>query len=245
MSVNLFILGRPGCGKSHAARYVKKYLKMYFEKYILVRRGWSFSLNDYMFLKQLFVFDQHSCEEAQRRFRATDYDGFEVLDPRVFEEALHTIRKKAIVSWRQSDYDLVIIEFARANYSQALQIFREKFLQGAYFLFIDADINACFERIQIRVKHPQTPDDTFVSEHALTFLYSEDNRLYMSVGLSADFGLQQWQVRCIDNMTSIEDFEVQLRDFFQFIFTREFSKFPETDPAQLIPGSIFENELAK
>lgn len=245
MPVKLLILGRPGGGKSHATRYLQKYMKIYFEKYVIVRRGWPFCLNDYTFLKQLFVFDQYISEKAQRRFRPTDYGGFEVLDPRVFEEALNSVRKKAIVSWRQSNYDLIIVEFARANYSVALQIFGKEFLHDAYFLFIDADLTECFERIKARASDPQTPDDTFVSEETLEHLYRDDNRLYMSVGLSADFGLHQWQVRCIDNMTSIEEFEAQLSEFFQFIFKREFDKFPDTDPVQLYPTTLFESELAK
>ncbi len=211
----------------------------------MVRRGWSFCINDYTFLKQLFVFDQYISDEAQRRFRPTDYGGFDVLDPRVFDEVLNSVRKKAIVSWKHSNYDLVIIEFARANYSRALQIFGEKFLQDAYFLFIDADLFACFERIQYRAANPQYLDDTFVSGNTLTLLYSEDNRLYMSVGLSTDFGLQQRQIRCIDNMTSVEDFEAQLSEFFQFIFNKEFGNLPETDPAQFVPVTMFESELAK
>ena len=245
MPVKLFILGCPGCGKSHATRYVEKHLKMYFEKHVIVRRGWSYCVNDYTFLKQLFVFDQFIGEETQRRFKPTDYGGFEVLDPRVLDEALNSVRKIAIVSCKHSSYDLVIIEFARPNYSKALQIFGDNFLQDAYFLFIDADLNACFERIQNRAANPQTLDDTFVSESTINLLYSEDNRLYMSVGLATDYELQQRQVRCIDNMISIEDFEAQLSEFFQFIFNWEFSKLPETDPAQLIPTTMFESELAK
>lgn len=245
MPVKLFILGRPGGGKSHATRYVEKHIKIFFEKYVIVRRGWFFCINDYTFLKQLFVFDQYVREETQRRFKATDYGGFEVLDPRIFDEALNSVRKVAIVSCKYSNYDLVIIEFARPNYRKALQVFGEKFLQDAYFLFIDADLAACFERIQNRAANPQNLDDTFVSEKTLDLLYREDNRLYMSVGLATDFRLQQRQIRCIDNMTSIEDFEAQLSEFFQFIFNREFGHLPETDPAQLVPGTMFESELAK
>src|ERR1700676_288564 len=86
MPIKLFILGRPGCGKSHATRYVEEYMKIYFEKYVMVRRGWSFCINDYTLLKQLFVFDQYIREGDQRRFRPSDYGGFEVLDPRLFDE---------------------------------------------------------------------------------------------------------------------------------------------------------------
>ena len=116
---------------------------------------------------------------------------------------------------------LVIVEFARPNYDKALQVFGENFLRDAYFLYIDADLATCFERIQKRAAHPQTPDDTFMSEETLALLYSEDNRLYMSVGLATDFKLQDHQIRCIDNMVSIGDFEAHLREFFQFIFKTE------------------------
>jgi hypothetical protein len=245
MPVKLFILGRPGCGKSHATRYVVKYIKSYFENYVKVRKGSFFGINDYPFLKQMFIFDQYIRDEAQRRFRPTDYGGFDVLDPHVIDEALNSVRKIAKISCELSNYDLVIIEFARPNYSKALQVFGENFLQNAYFLFIDADLTTCFERIQKRAANPQTPDDTFVSWETLNLVYSEDNRLYMSVGLSTDFGLQQRQIRCIENMISVEDFEAQLSEFFQFIFNKEFGNLPETDPAQFVPVTMFESELAK
>jgi hypothetical protein len=231
MPVKLFILGRPGSGKSHAARC--------FELDVKIRDGSSFRINDYEFLKRQFFFDKDHI-----RFDPVGDKGFVVRDSTVLDEALVDVREKASACCESEMYDLVIIEFARPNYSEALQKFGKKNLQDAYFLFIDADLTTCFERIQIRAANPQFPDDIFVPKEALDLLYTEDNRLYMSVGLATDFKLQDRQIRYIDNMGSIADFEAQLSEFFQ-LFQDSIGKSLETDPAQFIPTSIFDCEVSK
>jgi hypothetical protein len=231
MPVKLFILGRPGSGKSHAARY--------FELDVKIRDGSSFRINDYEFLKRQFIFDKDHI-----RFVPVGDKGFVIRDFTVLDEALVNIREKASACCESEMYDLVIIEFARTNYSEALQKFGKRILQDAYFLFIDADLTTCFERIQIRAADPQFPDDIFVPKEALDLLYTEDNRLYMSVGLATEFELQDRQIRCIDNMGSIEEFEAQLTEFIQ-IFQERIGQSPETDPAQFISTAVLDCQVSK
>lgn len=231
MPVKLFILGRPGSGKSHAARF--------FELDVKIRDGFFFRVNDYEFLQRQFFFDNNHV-----RFEPVGDTGFGVVDITIFDEALEDVKKKAHECCESGEYDIVIIEFARSNYREALQKFGKKFLQDAYFLYIYTELPTCFERIRLRADNPQTVDDTFMSEASLNRLYHEDNRYYMLVHLAADFELREEQVVCIDNMGSIGDFEARLAAFFQ-IFEDRIGRSLETDPALYIPAFVFECVASK
>lgn len=231
MPVKLFILGRPGSGKSYAARY--------FELDVRIRGGSFYRINDYKHLRQQFIFDRDHI-----RFEPIG-GGFNVRDPSVLNEALAEVIKEAKACCVAQMYDLAIIEFARPVYGDALRNFGNKFLQDAFFLFIDADLDTCFERIQIRAANPQFPDDDiFLSKETLHHFYGEDNKGYMPVGLINDFGLQGWQVKCMDNMRSIEEFQAQLSEFIQ-VFQEGIGQSPETDPAQFISTAVLDCQVSK
>src|SRR5947208_3252305 len=85
MAVKLFLLGRPGSGKSTAARYIEL---------LAADRKWSVvSLNDYTFLQEMFRADtQH------QQFRPTgspESDAFDVIDFSVLDRALEKIKHAA------------------------------------------------------------------------------------------------------------------------------------------------------
>ena len=231
MPVKLFILGRPGSGKSHAARS--------FELDVRLRDGSFFRINDYEFLQRQFFFDVNHV-----RFDPLGDSGFSVRDSAVLDEVLVDVRREARQCYISGQYDLIIIEFARPNYRDALQKFSKDFLQDAYFLYIHAELPTCFQRILLRAANPRTTDDTFISESVLNFFYHEDNRLYMSRDLVADFGLQEEQVMCITNMGSMIDFDAHLTTFFQR-FEERIGKPLETDPLQCIPAAVFEHVASK
>lgn len=145
---SLFILGLPGSGKSTAARYIVDHYK-----------AWStVRINDYDILYEMSRVDKEG-----KRFSTTTYDGydgFDVLDHSAFDDALWKL--KAIVAKQKrlfAKHKLIIIEFARDDYSKALKRFFPEFLEDtkdAYFLFIDTDILTCKQRIQDRVsKSPE------------------------------------------------------------------------------------------
>lgn len=232
MTVKLLILGRPGSGKSYAARY--------FELDVRIRGGSFYRINDYKHLRKQFILDKDHI-----RFEPIGDRGFNVLDPSVLNESLAEVIKEAKACCAAQIYDLAIIEFARPVYGDALRKFGNKFLENALFLFIDADLDTCFERIQIRAANPQFPDDDiFVSKETLLHFYSEDNKGYMPAGLIDDFGLQDSQVKCIDNIRSIEEFEAQLSEFIQ-IFQERIGQSPETDPAQFISTAVLDCQVSK
>src|SRR5947209_18360649 len=129
--------------------------------------------NDYVILQKMF---QADCEH--RRFRPTEHNGFDVLDFSVLDTALEDLEKS--VQECISCTNLITIEFARDDYSQALKQFSRKFLRNAYFIYIDADIETCLRRIHERVAHSTSADDhPSLSDDAFRIHYQKDNRQYM------------------------------------------------------------------
>jgi nucleoside-triphosphatase THEP1 len=89
VSVKLFILGRPGSGKSTAYRHIKEFIK---KRYV----GWSTSrYNDYDILYQMFKIEKLGLNVSkQKQFSAREYDGFDVIDFNVLDDSLKLLQKK-------------------------------------------------------------------------------------------------------------------------------------------------------
>lgn len=159
MFVKLFVLGRPGCGKSKTAQHVAEFVKS---------KGWNtYRFKDYDILEKMFLEDT-----SQVRFRPTEHEGFDVLDSFVFDEVLLLLEKNIynnIISIEERGF--ITIEFARENYDKAFKQFSQSFLQDAYFILINTNFETCKQRIHERITHPVTADDHFVSDFALDTYY--------------------------------------------------------------------------
>ena len=166
MGVKVFVLGRPGSGKSTVARHMIE---------LASRRGYQGLLvQDYDILYKMFLNDS-----KHEQFRPTDRGGFDVLDYAVLDSALQQMEKEVEDVLTLKRADMVCIEFARNDYRAALNIFSPFFLRNAYFFFIDADLEFCIRRVQERVTDPPLPDHHFVSEHVMRTYYSNNNWEYM------------------------------------------------------------------
>src|SRR5581483_9637093 len=171
MSIKLFILGRPGSGKSTACRSVEKFLRQQ-EQY----KGWSIiHYKDYKILYEMFWYEKlFPNPRKPKQFEATtDFDGFDVLDFTVLDTALVNLEKKARERTTDQKDELIIIEFARQDYQHAFKQFSSSFLKDSYFLFIEADVATCIERVKERSINPATEDDFFVSDFIITEYYGK------------------------------------------------------------------------
>ena len=158
MSIKLFLFGRPGCGKSRVAKHIESLIEL--EEWHIQR------FKDYDILKEMLYQDV-----LGTRFRATERDGFDVLDSTVLDEALTTLESNIHTNFNIEDNELIIIELARENYDEAFKRFSQAFLQDSHFLFIDANFDMCKQRIHERITHPMTDDDHYVSDFALDTYY--------------------------------------------------------------------------
>ena len=194
MLKKVFVLGLPGSGKSTAARYIEK---------LAQRNNWSsIRFNDYAILYEWFQADADG-----RRFSAIEYDGFDVHDHNVFDEALEEVERRVVEKEKVSceKNQLIIIEFARDDYCKALGLFSPTFLRNASFLFVDADIPNCIQRIKERVAHRRTPDDHYVSSYIFEAYYQKDNRQYLAstaTTLKSCCDIDEESIHVVDNTGS-------------------------------------------
>ena len=210
MGVKVFVLGRPGSGKSTVARHIIE---------LAGRRGYqSLFVQDYDILYKMFLNDK-----KHERFRPTDRGGFDVIDYTVLDTALQKMEKEIedVLSFKHTD--MVCIEFARNDYRTALNLFSPLFLRNAYFFFIDSDLEFCIQRVQSRVTDPPLPDHHFVSEYVMRTYYNNNNWEYMS---------QQYKEECkyceeviaVRNDGPLSVLMDEANDFAERIFRREFVK---------------------
>ncbi len=205
MALKLFVLSRPGSGKSTVARYIKAYAK---------NIGWSAArFNDYVILQNMFLADTE-----HKQFKPAEYGGFDVLDLTVFDIALQKLEqevKKHILSAKSEE--LTLIEFARNDYQSAFHQFSSAFLRDAYFLYLDVDIETCKRRISERIANPRTEDDFFVSEYIFSHYYNKDNGRDIPHILERSFGLNKQRVKIIDNNSSLQVSTAQINQFVDII----------------------------
>ncbi len=191
MGVKVFILGRPGSGKSTAARYLNHLMRC---------QDWSVKhFNDYDILLEMFLADTE-----HKKFRPTPHNGFDATDFTVFDDALKDLEQRVLKEIDQ--VDLVTIEFARDDYRTALKQFSTTFLQNSYFLFLDADIETCLRRVHERVESAETSDDhPSFSDDIFRWYYARDNRQYMAYRLPVELGIRKF-VKVIDNRGPLSHF---------------------------------------
>ncbi|GCF08270.1 hypothetical protein [Dictyobacter arantiisoli] len=207
MAMTLFLLGRPGSGKSTAAHYLHL---------LSQQQGWStIHINDYPFLRSQFEADTQ-----QIKFKPTGYGGFDVLDFSVLDTALHAIEYEARI-YSAHPRKLVLLEFARDDYIQALQQFQCSFLRNAYFLFLNADLDTCVRRVHNRAYHPTTRNDHFISEAMLRSYYQQEYDPLLLYRLLSSYGIQEQHVRIINNTETHYKFQEQLENFLQEILARD------------------------
>ncbi len=190
----VFILGRPGSGKSSAARYMTG---------IAEARGLSaVHLNDYSILREMLQADTE-----HKQFRPTLNNGFDVLDFSVLDTALHKLEEKVTEQSSTTSTDLFIIEFARDDHCKALNEFNSSFLQGSYVLFIDADVDTCLERIHQRVFHPTTEDDhPSLSDDLFRIYYGKEDACAFSSRFQRDYHHMGLHMKIINSQGSWEGF---------------------------------------
>jgi adenylate kinase family enzyme len=197
MSQKLFVLGLPGSGKSTVSRYIVDYIRRFHDDWSATR------LCDYDILRSMFVEDT-----AQKHFYATEYNGFYVKDSSIYDVALKKL-EKMVEDCNFAENEFVIVEFARSDYLRALNNFSQSFLQGAYFLFLDVNVDLGMKRVKDRVKHPIYSDDHFVSKYTFEFYRQKDNFKYLSSvsqHLTNRYGIKPCKIKIVDNKGSKRDF---------------------------------------
>jgi len=215
MSVKLFTLGYPGSGKSTAYRCIQAYIERNLFDWSTIR------FCDYDILQVMFQYEKlYAKKNKDRQFRETAHGGFDVLDFSVLDTALRDLEKQVRQRYIPSSNELIVIEFARDDYKQALKQFSPNFLKDAYFLSIEADIQTCIERVKKRVMLPQSSDDHFVSEDILIKYYG---RRSAPINFKTDLHVEidKKRVKTINSRGSLEAFNTKVEQYIEPIIARE------------------------
>ncbi len=237
MVVKVFILGRPGSGKSAAARYIAALAQNY---------GWlPIHISDYGILYDMFLAERAlQFTPKQKKFLPTEHDGFDVLKFEVLDDALREVELQ-IYKYMSDVRNLLLIEFARNDYRKALKHISQDLLQDAYFLFINSDMASCLQRINKRVAYPTTPDDHFVSTKIFKRYYRKDNSTYMKSNLKRDFEIDENRIKIIDNTSTLKDFHIKMWELAETILEQESYILRETEPMPALPSLMSEAAQSK
>jgi hypothetical protein len=231
MAIKVFILGRPGSGKSEAYRQIDKYIQQSHQHWSVIH------FTDYEILQEMFQFERYfQFKEELKKFRPREHGGFDVLNFSVLDGVLKVLEKK--VKFRSSEdknEQLIVIEFARDDYGKALKQFSPNFLKDAYFLFINSDIDTCIQRVHRRIALSSTIDDHFVSDDIICSYYKRQ-RIPFKLERVDTPNLTKVQVitsrmHIINNKGSQQDFAKKINRFINSILN-----FEVQEKHSVIPG---------
>ena len=230
MVTKVFVLGRPGSGKTTAVRHIIE---------LTERRGYPVSRNkDYDILYEMFLTDIR-----QEVFYPADYGGFIVHDFSVLDIALEKLENKVQAEIASIERGLFIIEFARSDYREALKHFTPDFLKDSYFLFVAAKVEICIQRIHKRVTCSNKLDNHYVSDIIVRGYYGKDNSEYMMHNLARDYGISK-KVEVIKNNDTMQVFVEHISQFAEVIFRQEDHTLRKTSLFKEIP-SLDSDEISE
>jgi thymidylate kinase len=205
MAVKLFLLGLPGSGKSTAARYITTYAKDW--QWLTTR------FNDYVILQEMFCNDTEG-----KQFKPSCHGAFDVIDLTVFDTGLKRLEQQVNSNLSSSvPEEIILIEFARSDYQKAFGLFSYEFLQDAYFLYLDTEIDACKVRIHDRITNPTCDDDYNVSEYIFSAYYYKNNGQYLPEILERDYGVDKQRIVVIENNRTLQEVSPEINSVIDFI----------------------------
>lgn len=158
---NVFLIGRPGCGKSIVYKILVDKLR---EKGY---RGDIARIDDFPILKG--IFEQDVEQKRHRRFPG----GMKITDDNVWSDLSKALNEQALKL--QSEDKLLFIEFSRDSYVQAFMHFSPEVMQNSAIVYIDAPFDVCWERNARRAREEKGLDAHLVSREEMEKTYLHDD----------------------------------------------------------------------
>ena len=159
---NVFLIGRPGCGKSIIYKLLAEQLRARGYKGELMR------IDDFPILKRIFEQDVE-----QKRHRRFPGGGMKITDDRVWDDLSMALNEQALKL--QSPGRLLFIEFSRDSYVRAFRHFSHEVMRDSVILYIDAPFDLCLERNARRAREEKGLDAHLVSREEMEETYLHDD----------------------------------------------------------------------
>ena len=158
----MFLIGRPGCGKSAVFCIIEQELRA------KGFRGELKRIDDFPLLKHIFDTDIE-----YKRHRPAPGSGVKVTDDTVWDDIAKGLNDQALEL--QSPDRLLFIEFSRDSYVRAFKNFSPEILKNSLIVYIDAPFNVCWERNARRAREEQGLDAHLVSREEMEKTYARDD----------------------------------------------------------------------
>ena len=157
----IFLLGRPGCGKSVVYKIFEEKLK---KLGIDCQR-----VDDFLTLKEILS------EDKDFKRHILKDGGFQVTDWSVVDEALQ--RLNVLIKKLRSENKIIFIEFARNNYTNAFKNFTKDVLDESLILYLYSTFEECYKRNVERFKKAKKEghDDHIVPLDLMKTYYRTDD----------------------------------------------------------------------
>lgn len=169
----IFLLGRPGCGKSAVYNQVIKKLKNEQLAYDFPR------VDDFSKLWSKFMEDdKNELEGKPRKYsRKTEDGGYKVINDKTWHELLQEVNTDIIPMQKKGR--VVFVEFSRDNYIDAFKNFSKDILNHALALYINVPFEICWQRNAARHEKAlkNGTDDHLVSKEEMEKTYKIDDGL--------------------------------------------------------------------
>lgn len=213
MATVVFLVGRPGSGKSEATRQIAAVATQHDLPVI--------DLGDYAILYRMYQADT-----TGRRFKPADPQrpaiGFSVIDPIVLDTALIELEQQ--IQQTKPQRGIVLVELARGDYKLLFELLQPETYEESYVLFFEAELEQCIRRIYGRASTDAQgglqPTEHLISEAAMRHYYAADNWHYMTDprGFRANFPTIT-HFAAFRNDGSIEQFIAQVRTYAEQALT--------------------------
>ena len=159
---NVFLIGRPGCGKSIVFSILEEELRAKGYKGELRR------IDDFPLLKHILDTDV-----GHKRHRPAPEGGVKITDDKVWDELARGLNEQALEL--QDPDRLLFIEFSRDNYVRAFKNFSPELIRNSLIIYIDCPWDVCWERNVRRAKLEKGLDAHLVSKEEMETTYKQDD----------------------------------------------------------------------
>jgi len=167
----VFLLGRPGCGKSALYRELEKRILESGQAKTFER------VDDFPIVWARIQRDDALEREGKERIYSRRADGGGYLaNDNLFDNILKEVNAD-VLKIDKPDH-MVFIEFARPNYVEALQNFDQRILEHCIAVYMEVSFDICWARNVARhaAAMAQDGDDHLVGREAMETLYLHDDQ---------------------------------------------------------------------